>query len=183
MKDEDKIYLLKLARESIKKKLYDQKIILDEPESEDLKRKSGCFVTLKIGDDLRGCIGYIYGVTELYRAVSTMALEAAFNDPRFYPLTPDEFPLISIEISVLTPLEVVKNLKDIKVGVDGLLVKKGYRSGLLLPQVATEWGYNREQFLKQTCLKAGFYPECYNDEDTEIYKFQAEIFSEKDFNL
>ncbi len=183
MKNEDKIYLLKLARDSIKKKLYGEKIILDEPESEDLKRKSGCFVTLKIAEDLRGCIGYIYGVTELYSAVSTMALEAAFNDPRFYPLTKDEFPLIMIEISVLTPLEKVKNLNEINVGSDGLLIKKGYHSGLLLPQVATEWGYNREQFLKQTCLKAGLYPDCYNDDDTEIYKFQAEIFSEKDFNL
>ncbi|HCP16533.1 MAG: hypothetical protein XD76_1677 [candidate division TA06 bacterium 32_111] len=183
MEDKDKIYLLKVARETILKELKGERIDLSEPDDEELKKKSGCFVTLKINGDLRGCIGYIQPVMELYRAVSQMAIEAAFNDPRFYPLTFEEFSNVKIEISVLTPLQKVEDLSDITVGKDGLLIKKGFRSGLLLPQVATEWGYNREQFLKQTCLKAGLYPDCYKEKDTQIYKFQAEIFSEEDFNL
>lgn len=183
MDNNDKIYLLKLARETILKELKGEIFKISEPESSELKKKSGCFVTLKIDGDLRGCIGYIQPVMELYKAVSQMAIEAAFNDPRFYPLTLHEFEKVKIEISVLTPLQKVEDLKDITVGKDGLLVKKGFRSGLLLPQVATEWGYDREQFLKQTCLKAGLYPDCYKETDTQIYKFQAEIFSEEDFNL
>ncbi|MEJ5308065.1 MAG: AmmeMemoRadiSam system protein A [candidate division WOR-3 bacterium] len=183
MDNNDKIYLLKLARKTILKELKGENLILAEPESEELKRKSGCFVTLKIDGDLRGCIGYIQPVMELYKAVSQMAIEAAFNDPRFYPLTLDEFERVKIEISVLTPLQKVEDLQEITVGKDGLLVKKGFRSGLLLPQVATEWGYDREQFLKQTCLKAGLYPDCYKEKDTQIYKFQAEIFSEEELNL
>ncbi|MGE3062692.1 MAG: AmmeMemoRadiSam system protein A [bacterium] len=179
MKKKNKELLLKLARQSISECLNNKKTVFSSDEAE-LSIKSGCFVTLHMNGDLRGCIGYIEGVEPVADAVIRMSREAAFNDPRFYPLTKNELDSIEIEISVLTPLERVKNLEEIKVPGDGLLIRKGYNSGLLLPQVASDWGYNREQFLTQTCIKAGLDKKCYLAEETKIFKFQAEIFSEKE---
>ena len=110
----------------------------------------------------------------LFKTISEMALQAAFNDPRFEPLTQDEFNNIKIEISVLTKPERVENINEIKVGRDGLIIKKGFYSGLLLPQVASEFNWNRQEFLEHTCIKAGLPKNAW--EYSEIYKFSAEVF-------
>jgi len=138
----------------------------------------GCFVTLTQHGELRGCIGLIKGIKPLYLAVQDMAIAAALRDPRFPPVSPSELDEIEIEISVLTPLKEVEDVEEIKVGRDGIYIERGYHSGLLLPQVATEYGWTREEFLDHTCMKAGLFPGCWKEEGTKIYRFSALIFSE-----
>ncbi len=147
------------------------------------REKRGAFVTLHIEGKLRGCIGYIVGTREIPETITEMAIAAAFRDPRFPPLTRKEFEKIDIEISVLTPIEKVTNLDDIKVGRDGLIVSDGYHQGLLLPQVATEYGWNRDQFLEHTCYKAGLPGDAWKKKDTRIEKFSAQVFGEKELGL
>jgi AmmeMemoRadiSam system protein A len=106
-----------------------------------------------------------------------MARAAAFDDPRFDPLEPGEYDQLEYEISVLSPLERVRGVEDIKIGRDGLMVKLDYHSGLLLPQVASEHGWNATEFLEQTCLKAGLPKSTYRDKHAEVYKFSADVFS------
>ena len=144
---------------------------LDEP--------GGAFVTLHLKGDLRGCIGYIEFPGPLRRAVDEVARKAAFEDPRFAPLTPDELPSVSIEISVLSPLRRIGGVEDVKVGRDGLLIElRGYR-GLLLPQVATEYRWEAEEFLENTARKAGLPRGAWRDPAAELYAFAAEVFSEE----
>ncbi|OGB60645.1 MAG: hypothetical protein A2Y94_03355 [Caldithrix sp. RBG_13_44_9] len=109
-----------------------------------------------------------------------MAKSAAFNDPRFNPVVKKEIPDLEIEISVLSPLKKVKDVKEIQVGKHGIIIQQGFQRGLLLPQVATEWGWNREEFLEQTCHKAGLPADAWEDPSSEIFIFSAEIFNEKD---
>jgi len=144
--------------------------------SKTLKEQRGAFVTLNKHGSLRGCIGYIEGYKPLYEAVAEMAEAAAFRDPRFMPLTQDEWKDIEIEISVLTPLERITDINQIKAGKHGIYIKKGFYSGLLLPQVATEYGWDRKTFLEQTCRKAGLPSDAWKEEDTVIYIFSADIF-------
>ncbi len=177
---EEKRYLLQLARETISARLNQQPLPEAKPISENLAMHTGAFVTLNKHKQLRGCIGYVEGIKPLYQAVQDLALSAAFNDPRFPPLSKDELPLIEIEISVLSPLMPVHDISQIKIGRDGLLVKNGFYEGLLLPQVATEYGWGVETFLSETCLKAGLSPSAWKDPETEIFKFNALIFSETD---
>ncbi len=174
----NKEFLIEIARESIKSRLEDYEYMPRKPAEEILNEKLGVFVTLKIDGNLRGCIGYIQGYKPLYIAVYEMAAEAAFNDPRFPALNTNEFKLIDIEISVMSPLKSINNIEEIQVGVHGLFVKRGYHSGLLLPQVADEWGYNRKEFLMSVCMKAGMNKQCYNDDETEIFIFSADIIKE-----
>jgi len=146
------------------------------------KEKRGCFVTLKKGNALRGCIGFPEPVLSLANALVEAAKEAA-KDPRFPPVRSEELKGIAIEISVLTkPMPLAGERKDapkrIKAGRDGLIVRHGPLSGLLLPQVATEWHFTPEQFLEQTCLKAGLGPGDWLDKGTEVLAFRAEVFSE-----
>ncbi|MFO8062621.1 MAG: AmmeMemoRadiSam system protein A [bacterium] len=180
MERSEKLYLLETARTAIESHLRGNDISQTLPDSDILREERGVFVTLKKNDDLRGCIGYIEGVEPLYRAVSTMAVKAGFHDPRFPPLREDELNAVNIEISVMTPLKKTEDISEINVGEHGIFMKRGYASGLLLPQVAVEWGYDREKFLSSTCMKAGMGPDCYNDPDTDIYIFSAEIFSEEE---
>ncbi len=180
---EEKKYLLKLARETIKASLFDQPLPKAEPITENLKTKTGAFVTLNKRGQLRGCIGYVVGHRPLYQAIQELALSAAFNDPRFPPVQKEEFNDLEIEISVLTPLEPVKDVSEIEVGKHGLMVRNGFYEGLLLPQVATEYGWDRQTFLEETCLKAGLPPNAWRDPQTEIFKFSALIFSEHDEEL
>ncbi len=140
----------------------------------------GLFVTLSIEGHLRGCIGYIEGVEPIRDAISRIALEAAFHDPRFSPLNFSELPEIELEVSILYPLETVTALEEIQVGRDGLVMSRGMYKGLLLPQVATEWNWEREEFLNQTCRKAGMEVHCWEN-GAIIQKFEADVFSEKDF--
>jgi len=177
---DEKIYLLSLARTTISHYLETQKLPSTLPVSDKLREKFGVFVTLHKNGQLRGCIGYIEGIAPLYQAVMEMAKSAAFNDPRFNPVVKKEIPDLEIEISVLSPLKKVKDVKEIQVGKHGIIIQQGFQRGLLLPQVATEWGWNREEFLEQTCHKAGLPADAWKDTSSEIYIFSAEIFSEKD---
>ncbi len=175
----EKDYLLKLARTTIIEMLETETLPETRPVSDKVQQKLGVFVTLHKHGDLRGCIGYIEGIKPLYQEIMDMARSAAFRDPRFPPVTPEEVKDLEIEISVLSPLVKVKKFEEVKVGKHGIVIQKGPYRGLLLPQVATDWGWERDEFLKQTCLKAGLPAEAWKEPDTDIYIFSAEIFSEK----
>lgn len=173
--------LLTLARESIAAVFAGKRLELSADSFDaDLRRPSGAFVTLTENDDLRGCIGSIEPVAPLYLAVSQSAINAAFRDPRFQQLRSEELPRVHIEISVMGPIEPVADINDIVVGRDGLIVRRGGNAGLLLPQVATEYGWDRETFLQQTCHKAGLPRNSWREAGTTIEKFAAEVFGEQD---
>ena len=153
----------------------------DEPEVVDdaLRRPAGAFVTLTTPDvDLRGCIGSIEARAPLYLAVHSGALSAAFRDPRFPPVRREELDRLHIEISVMGPIERVDDIDDIVVGRDGLIISRGGYAGLLLPQVATEYGWDRHTFLDHTCVKAGLPKGAWRQDGTKIEKFSAEVFGE-----
>src|SRR5437870_2423769 len=148
--------LLRIARESIEAVLDGRASQVEERDVDDvLRRPAGAFVTLTKQHELRGCIGSIQAVAPLHRAVSMSAVNAAFRDPRFFPLDKREYPEIDIEISVMGPIERVSSIDEIVVGRDGLIISRAHHAGLLLPQVATEYGWTREEFLEHTCRKAG----------------------------
>jgi AmmeMemoRadiSam system protein A len=146
---------------------------------ETLRRPAGAFVTLRTREGgLRGCIGSIRAVDPLYQAIASSAISAAFRDPRFEPLRPGELERLELEISVMGPLEVVTNVEEIEVGCDGLIVSRGQYAGLLLPQVASEYGWDRETFLDQTCVKAGLPRGAWRAGDCRVEKFSATVFGE-----
>ncbi len=176
---DQKEYLLELAREVILAKLENRDIRLEAKDDEIFSKKMGAFVTLKIDDELRGCIGYVEGIKPLREAIIDMAKAAAFNDSRFYPLCKEELEYLQIEISVLSELEEVNSIDEIEIGRDGLIIRNDFTSGLLLPQVATEWNWSRNEFLEHTCLKAGLHKNDWKLIGNKILKFSAEIFSEK----
>ncbi len=176
---EEKQYLLTIAREAIAAAFEGQRYTPPPPPSEKLKEHYGVFVTLTIDGKLRGCIGLVEGIKPLFEGVVDMALAAAFEDPRFPPLQPEELPQVDIEISVLSRLQRVNGPEDIVVGKHGILIQSQGHRGLLLPQVAVEYGWDAEIFLSQTCVKAGMPGDCWQHPDTEIYVFSAEIFDEK----
>jgi len=143
-----------------------------------LKQKTGAFVTLKINEELRGCIGYIFAIEPLFDTICESAQAAAFNDPRFKELTREEFDKIKIEISVLSPCEPINSYNEIELGKHGLLLEETGRA-ILLPQVAKENNYTREQFLTALCHKAGMNGEYWKERMLDINVFTATIFSEK----
>ncbi|HEX6101284.1 MAG TPA: AmmeMemoRadiSam system protein A [Thermoanaerobaculia bacterium] len=173
--------LLSIARTSIESVLNGVRPHVDEASLDaELIRPSGAFVSLHAHDgDLRGCIGSIHPIAPLCHAVSSSAVNAAFRDPRFPPLTREELAGVHIEISVMSPIEVVTDIESIEVGRDGLIVSRGGRAGLLLPQVATEYGWDRETFLAHTCGKAGLPQDAWRRPDTKIERFSAEVFGEQ----
>ena len=136
------------------------------------------FVTLRKGGELRGCIGTLSPDGDLSRAVPRFALKAALDDPRFPPLEARELPECEIEISVLTRPLRVEDAQEIEIGRDGLILEARGRSGLLLPQVATEWGFDRERFLAELARKAGLPPEAWREPGAILWRFQAEVFAE-----
>ena len=172
--DDDRLLLKKIARDAIAAKLDGKEYT--PPSSERLDQKRGLFVTLTLDGDLRGCIGTIRARTPISEATAEMARAAAFDDPRFPELTREEFERIEYELSVLSSLERVRDFSDIVVGRDGLMIKLNMHTGLLLPQVAAEHGWNAIQFLEQTCLKAGISRNSYKDKHAEIYRFTADVF-------
>ena len=172
-------FLLKVARETIRNALEGKKPPMSKPPEARLNENGAVFVTLTIDGNLRGCIGSIIPYEPLIENVKHMAIEAAFNDPRFPPLNKDEFEKIEIEISRLTPIEPVNDISEIKVGKHGLIMSKGYNKGLLLPQVPVEYNWDLKTFLDQTCLKSGLPVGCWKDPDLKIEKFSAEVWSEK----
>jgi MEMO1 family protein len=173
----DQQKLLEIARQSIIAHLTKS----TEPQfdvSPALKVNGAAFVTLTENGQLRGCIGTIQAQEPLYLAVSHCAVSAAISDPRFKPVTADEIPRLRIEISVLTPLTKVADFGEIQVGRDGLMIRLDGCSGLLLPQVATEYGWDRTTFLEQTCIKAGLPRNAYLRPGATICRFQATVFDE-----
>lgn len=173
--------LLQIARDSIAAALDGQRPQLDPAQFDDeLRRPAGAFVTLttKEDDELRGCIGSIFPTAPLYQAVSDNAIAAAFRDPRFDPLRKDELAGLKLEVSVMGPVQQVQSVDEIEVGRDGLIIRRGGNAGLLLPQVATEYGWSRDEFLSHTCMKAGLPPDAWRSGQCRIERFSAEVFSE-----
>jgi len=169
--------LLTFARAVITRKL--QGIPCHTPSDKAYAELKGVFVTIHKHGELRGCIGYIRGYKNIVDSVQEMALSAAFRDPRFPPLRADELPVIRLEISILSPMIPVEDIADITIGRDGLYLEHPYSSGLLLPQVATEWGWDRDTFLAQLCRKASLPNKSWLDKDARLYRFSAEIFAEE----
>ena len=149
---------------------------LPEKLSPLLKEKRGAFVTLRKNQKLRGCIGHIVGLHPLAKTVSKMAIAAAFQDPRFPPVQKDELPELEYEISIMSPLQPIRDCRTVKVGSHGLYIRQGQHSGLLLPQVATQYDWDRITFLEQTCRKARLLKDAWKDLATQIYIFSAEVF-------
>mgnify|MGYP001335285265 CR=1 FL=1 len=177
--DSDKKYLLRFARSTVEEYLKAGALPLAEHLSPNINLKRGAFVTLRKSQELRGCVGRMLGDMPLYKVIGTMAIEAAFNDNRFTPVKQEELQNIEFEISVLTPVKKIKNADAIVLGRDGVIVRKNNLQAVYLPQVATETGWGKEEFLDQLCLKAGLKPGDWKD--AELFVFQAEVFSESDF--
>jgi len=170
--------LLHMARETIGSYIRTNTIPTFEVSEPELLEKCGAFVTIKRHHQLRGCIGYIEGIKPLWETIVDMAVAASTEDPRFQPMTVAELHDFDLEISVMTPLRKIETPEDVIVGTHGILLRRGYRSGLLLPQVATEYGWNRETFLAHTCQKAGLPMDAWRDPQTAIYVFSAQVFHE-----
>ncbi|MGM0441254.1 MAG: AmmeMemoRadiSam system protein A [Elusimicrobiota bacterium] len=179
LKKEQKKKLLNIARNTIKTYVKKGKKQEFEVRDEVLNEKRGVFVTLRKNGNLRGCIGTIFPQDKLYKSVRDMAIQASTRDYRFSSVQPGEVDSIEIEISVLTVPKKVGSHDDIKLGRDGVIVKKGIRQGVYLPQVADETGWDKEKFLNSLCQnKAGLPKNAWKNNDTELLTFQAEVFSE-----
>jgi AmmeMemoRadiSam system protein A len=172
--------LLDLARASVAARVAGQ--AAPAPEREVLPElKAGAFVTLRRSGELRGCIGHLEAERPVGEVVVRVAASAALEDPRFPPVRPSELATLDIEVSVLGPLERIdpRDPASIEVGRHGLVIEQGHHRGLLLPQVATEWGWDRETFLSHLCAKAGLPRDAWREGAT-VFRFEAEVFSEAD---
>ena len=179
--EEEKKILLLAARESIKSVFGGTKPPqIDYTEYPNLKLNMGAFVTLTIEEKLRGCIGYVLGQKALFETICDASRQAAFYDPRFFPLTSDELDAANIEISILSIPEKINSYKDIVLGVHGLLLDEDNYRAVLLPQVATSNNYTLQQFLSILCEKAGMMPDTWCNRNLNLKVFTAEIFSEKE---
>ncbi len=174
--DAQKDRLLELARTALEEAVRFGKVSKVTESAEALQTPCGAFVTLNERGRLRGCIGHIEAVGPLYFTVRECARAAALDDPRFDPVRPAELSFLHIEISILSPLSDITP-QQVEVGRHGLLISQGGRRGLLLPQVAGEWNWNREQFLQETCLKAGLPADAWQH-GARIQAFTAQILKE-----
>jgi uncharacterized protein len=179
LSSEEKEILLRAARESIRQEFNECEVtMVDFKAYPKLKMELGAFVTLKITESLRGCIGYIFAQKPLFETIVEAAKHSAFGDPRFPELNREELDEVIIEISVLSQFEPIKSYDEIEVGKHGLLLEEGGRA-VLLPQVATEQNYNRSQFLTALCHKAGLYGNYWKERMLDIKVFTALVFSEE----
>lgn len=181
LSDDQKKILLEIARKSIISSVLETNVSYPSINDSVLNEKCGAFVTLSVSGNLRGCIGNIRASIPLWETVKKMAREAALNDPRFYPVSKNELDDIEIEISVLSPFMLINDINQIEVGRHGLFIKKGFYQGLLLPQVATDYNWDRTEFLGQTCRKAGLSESCWKEKNCEIYIFSATVFNDDEF--
>lgn len=178
--------LINLARDTISAYFENKEVVVSKDIKSEFKEDTGVFVSLYVRGDLIGCIGFPEPVMPLYKAIIDAAKGAAFEDPRFPPLSREQLKDLKVELSVLTNPEeiVVKDSSEypseVEIGKDGLVIKDEFGSGVLLPQVAVEWGWDSKEFLNQTCMKAGLSPDCWNNMKRNVYKFQAQVFVEKD---
>jgi AmmeMemoRadiSam system protein A len=171
--------LLKVARNTIEAVITGKAIPYVKSDDPKLNENCGCFVTIKNGSELRGCIGQFTSEMPLIELVSQMAKASSTGDLRFFgnPITPGELHELDIEISILSPLKKTDDPLSLRLGVDGIYIKKGYTSGCFLPQVATETGWTKEQFLSYCCShKAGLPSDAWKDRSTEVFLFTAEVF-------
>jgi AmmeMemoRadiSam system protein B/AmmeMemoRadiSam system protein A len=181
----EKKILLTLARRTLEEHFAGGRLSMEEFKknhnlSPVMQEERGVFVTLKKRGRLRGCIGSIIGQEPLYQGIQNNALKAALQDPRFPQVKAKELPAIDMEISVMTPLQKISDYKTIRLGIDGVIIKKGYRQAVFLPQVATETGWTLDRFLGQLCRKAGLSHDAYRSGGIDFYIFQALVFGEKD---
>jgi AmmeMemoRadiSam system protein A len=171
-----KASLLKLARTSVTARVLGQPLL--QAGDSAMPEAAGVFVTIKRGGELRGCLGTLERGCRLAEQVVRCAADSASEDPRFAAVSADELPEIRLEVSVLGPLERIEPAPHtFTIGIHGLVVEQGARRGLLLPQVATEWGWTPEQFLRQTCRKAGLSADAWQ-RGAEVYRFAAEVFGD-----
>ena len=184
--DKEKKILLSQARESITAELEKREPSFDDAVSAEdsaMNQPCGAFVSLHLaasaGRNLRGCIGRMTANSPLVETVRLMAKEAAFGDPRFPPLKKEELPRCEIEISALSPMSPCLDPMQVKVGVHGLYIRKGGRSGVLLPQVPVEQGWNLDEYLEYICVKAGLPPGSWKAQDAQLFTFTAIVFSEE----
>ena len=175
--------LLKIVRSTIQNAVNGDAAPDFEIKDPGLGIHCGAFVTIHSRGNLRGCIGNITAETPLWETVRDMAVEAALRDPRFPAVSSKELKEIDIEISVLSPLKKINDIEEIKVGKHGLIIKSGFYQGLLLPQVASDYKWDRIQFLENTCNKAGFPKSYYKEKNCEIFIFSAIVFGESDMKL
>ena len=179
MNETQKQTLLRVARDTVEAAVTRKPVPKPESGDTELNAPCGCFVTLKNNERLRGCIGQFTSESPLIELVSEMARASATGDPRFLadPITADELEQLDIEISVLSPLKQTDDPLSLRLGVDGIYIKRGCTSGCFLPQVAAETGWTKEQFLSYCCAhKAGLPADAWKDPDTEVYLFTADVF-------
>ncbi len=179
MNDAQKRTLLKIARDTVEADLTGGSIQKPKSDDPELNAHCGCFVTLKNQGRLRGCIGQFISESPLIELVVDMAKASATGDPRFVadPITEAELDQLDVEISVLSPLERTNEPLSLRLGVDGIYIKRGCASGCFLPQVATETGWSKEEFLSYCCAhKAGLSPDAWEEPETEVYFFTADVF-------
>ncbi|MDD3144380.1 MAG: AmmeMemoRadiSam system protein A [Candidatus Cloacimonetes bacterium] len=176
MTDEQKKILLRLARAAIASRFTHSPLEL--PDDPEFQARRGLFVTLHSQGDLRGCIGLIEARRTIAEEVVHMARSAAFDDPRFPPLRPEELDKIRLEISILSEMIPVEDISGIVIGRDGLLLRQGFHSGVFLPQVPVEWNWDLKTYLTQLCRKAGLPDGAWKRADSELYRFEAEVFGE-----
>jgi AmmeMemoRadiSam system protein A len=177
LSEENRKAILELARQGVFHAVYHERPLSTFPTTGIFAERRGLFVTLHVAGKLRGCIGVIEGHVELGETLARCAADAALHDPRFSRMRPEELDALEIEVSLLTPLHPI-GPEEVEIGIHGLLVERGPRRGLLLPQVAIEHRLGREQFLRETCAKAGLPREAWKDPETKLYGFECEIIAE-----
>ena len=179
MNEQQKRTLFKIAKDTVEAVVSRKPVPAPESDDPELNASCGCFVTLKNRGRLRGCIGKFVSDRPLIELVAEMAKASATSDPRFFadPVTPRELNQLDVEISVLSPLKRTDDPLSLRLGVDGIYIKKSHASGCFLPQVATETGWSKEDFLSYCCAhKAGLPADAWKDPATEVYLFTAEVF-------
>ncbi|PLX71898.1 MAG: AMMECR1 domain-containing protein [Desulfuromonas sp.] len=179
LNDQEQQTLLAIARQAIVHAVKHGEDYIEPREEKALNQRNGCFVTIKQTGQLRGCIGNFQSELPLFKEVAMMAKASATNDPRFYPMKNIDLDNFSLEISVLSPLHKIDDIAEIEVGKHGIYIEKGYHRGVLLTQVATEHDWDRDTFLKQTCIKAGLPTDAWQQEAADIYIFSSQSFGER----
>jgi AmmeMemoRadiSam system protein A len=174
-------YLLAVARHALKEEVCGSPCAGPDPlDTPAMQQTVGAFVTLNSGHELRGCLGLLASDYPLPETIDMMARRAATEDPRFPPVSPDEIDGLTLELSILSPFHTISSASEVAIGRDGLLVQRGSKRGLLLPQVATKFHFSAEEFLEETCLKAGLPRHAWRTEGTVLKAFTAEVIGEEE---
>ena len=177
LSEEDRKAILELARQGVVHAVCHERPLSTYPTTGIFAERRGLFVTLHVAQKLRGCIGVVEGFTNLGETLARCSADAALHDPRFSRMRPEEMAGLEIEVSLLSPLEPIRP-EEVEIGIHGLLAERGTRRGLLLPQVAVEHRLSREQFLAETCTKAGLPREAWKEAETKLYGFRCEVITE-----